>query len=1145
MRYTNRIEVGWTILLCLGILFCFGLAVCPVKAAIPTATLVGTVTDASGAVAPEVTVTVTHQGTGASRSLKSDSAGNFTFPLLPVGNYNLKAEKAGFQTFVQKDIVLQVDQNLTVPVVLQIGAVTQEVTVVGTTAGVDLLKSTVSEVVDSRRIVDLPLNGRDPLQLQSLMPGVNLDTNTVAHGQGQHEGLVVNGNRPASNYFLIDGVDAVDSYLAVAPTFPSPDALQEFSVQTSVFSAEYGRNAGALVNAVTKSGSNEVHGTLFEFLRNEKLNASDFFTNKANATKPPFKLNQYGGTIGGPIRKEKTFFFGYFQQTNRRKNNAVTIPNVLTAQERPDINPLGVADFNDICPGSGCPFDPVTGNPFPNNTIPANRFDPTALKFIKAVMPLPNSGHSFTFAAPYAGPNDKLDETQFIVRIDHAINEANRVFGRFYFNNDKSGGLGAGGNIPTQTIHKTFRNTNLALNWFHTFTPTLLNTATAGLNRLAHGRGPDQNQGWEDFGGPCNAFGCGRTDIKRQYQIDTAGSIHTWGDGTFGQNRTAIQFSDVLSWVKGKHALKFGADYRREGTNRFEDFLSDPLITFFNNVSGNTMSDILLGLPDHYRQDGEVRSELRHTSPNLFVLDNLKVLPNLTLDLGLRWEPFLPPVDNLNDQLCLDPTFTKRSSFYPTAPPGILFPGGPEGRGFGSGDPGCPRHLVPNRMANFSPRLGIVWDPFKKGKTAVRAGYGVFWDQFRLIGYNRFSTAEPFGLSRNIFSPGTVSNGFAPSLTGNSVFTNVGQINPYPFSIPRTPAQRAAFSPVFGGRWIAPALEDVLDPNFNLAYVQEFTFNIQQELLQHYTLGVGYIGNKATHLWDPREINPPIPLPLSVMSAGDQRTNSDARRRLSGIKCLDQNGNSVSCYGPFEMEDNGLWSDFHSLQITINRKFSHGLTFLGSYVWSKYIDIQSFGGEGNSGPRDPFNINSDKGLSDNDVSHRFVISYIWQVPKMTRFTGISSGLMNGWQFNGITTIQKGTPVTVLSGPDTSLTGIGKDHADVVPGQTVNAGKKFEASGIIYWFNPAAFQVAADGTFGNVARNTIRGPGIVNFDFAIFKDFQISERYGKVEFRNEYFNIFNHANFTNPNSTVSSGGAFGGIFGTRDPRFIQFALKWIF
>jgi Carboxypeptidase regulatory-like domain/TonB-dependent Receptor Plug Domain len=1136
----------WIACVLLSWMGCWGVLLSAAHAAVPTGTILGTVSDSSGAVIPAAAVTVTHESTGASRSMSTDSSGNFTFPLLSVGNYTLKVEKEGFQTFKQKEILLQVDKNLTIAVTLQLGEITQEVTVEGATAGVDLVKATISEVVDQRRIVDLPLNGRDPLQLQSLMPGVVLDNNNVSHGQGQHQGLVVNGNRPASNYYLMDGVDAIDGYLAVAPAFPAPDALQEFSVQTSVFSAEYGRNAGALVNAVVRAGSNEFHGTLFEFFRNTKLNANDFFANRAGRSKPAFNLNQYGGTFGGPIRKDKTFFFGYYQGTNRRKNNVLTVPNVLTARQRPDLNPSSVADFSEVCPGASCPRDPRTGQFFPNFIIPRDRVDPVAVKFVSRVMPLPNSGLSYVFNGPSAATNDKLDETQFIGRIDHTFSNADKFFGRYFYNYDEAGGLT--NNIPDVNFIKKFRNQNLGLNWTHTFSPVMLNTATFGFNRLWHLRGPDIDIGWSDFGGPCSAWGCGqRPPFNRQYVITIAGSLATGSNmGTFGQPRTTFQASDVLSWVKGKHTLKLGVDYRRESVNRFEDFLSEPTISFTNQFTGNGLSDFLLGLPATFRQDNLVESQLRHTSPNLFVSDNIKLQPNLTVDLGLRWEPYLPPVDNLNNQLCLDPTFTKRSKFYPTAPPGILFPGPPLGTSFGEGDAECPRQLFPNRWANFAPRFGVAWDPFSKGKTSIRAGYGVFWEQIRLIGYNRFSTAQPFALSRNITSPGNPSNNFAPSLSGDLIYTNSGQINPFPFITPRTPEQRANYYPAYKGRWVGPALESFFNPDWNQAYVQGFNLSIQQELWQNYAFTVAYVGNKATHLWTARELNPAIPLPLSVMSAAQQRANTDERRRFSSIRCLNQADQSIPCYGPLGLQDNPLWSNFHSLQISMNRKFSGGLTFLGSYVWSKYIDILSLGTEGNSGPRNPFNLIADKGLSDNDIAHRFVASYIWEVPKIRSLTGVSNVLVNGWQFNGITTIQSGSPFTVLSGRDASLTSIGKDTADYVPGQIpqLDSGRP-NGQLVDQYFNTAAFQSAADGTFGTTGRNTLRGPGIINFDFAVFKDFQVSERWGKIQFRNEYFNVFNNVNLLNPQNSLAAGSAFGRIVATRDPRFVQFALKWIF
>ena len=539
------------------------------------------------------------------------------------------------------------------------------------------------------------------------------------------------------------------------------------------------------------------------------------------------------------------------------------------------------------------------------------------------------------------------------------------------------------------------------------------------------------------------------------------------------------------------------------------------------------MADLLLGLPNYFELDNAVFSELRHKSADLYVTDNVKVKSNLTVDAGLRWEPFLPPVDNLNDQTCWDPTFTKKSTLFPTAPPGITFPG----------DPGCPRGLVPNRLKNFAPRLGLNWDPFKAGKTSVRAGFGIFWDQSRLIGYNRFSTAQPFDDSVQIQSPGSHNN-FAPDLTGNSVFTNTGTVYPYPFTIPRTAAERAAFSPQFGGNWPTNSLEVGLPPNFNEGYVEEWNFSIQQQLAGDYSLTASYVGNRGNHLWFSRNYNYAIYNPAETVL--QNQNTFTARQRLSNITC---GGPTANCYGSFEEEDNAGWSTYNALQVSLNKKFQHGLTFSTSYVYGKYLDVVSQGAEGQNGPRDPTNFGLSYGPSDNDVKHRFVASYIWQIPQMHGLHGAASGVLNHWELQGITIAQSGTPFTILSNTDTSLTGIGSDTAAPVSGVAPNVGHYSYSGSSLFFLNPSAYQNAPFGTYGVLGRNSFYGPKYVNFDFSLFKEFPISERAGKVQFRSEFFNLFNHPNFFNPNSTV--GSALGQITGAHDPRFIQFALKWLF
>jgi hypothetical protein len=1097
------------------------------RAAGPTGKIVGTVT-ASGAAVPGAKVSITNQDTNEVRSGTSDDSGNFTFPVLPVGNYTVKIESTGFQTYEQKNVILQVDQNITVSAELQVGATTQVVEVSGVQPTIDLVDATVSRVVGQQRIADPPLNGRDALQLQYIMPGVSYDNNNVSHGQGQHEGTVVNGNRPGSNYYLLDGVDSTDSYLSTAPVFPAPDALQEFDIQTSNFTAQYGRSSGGLVNVATRSGANKFHGGAFEFFRNTVLDAHNYF-DPAGAAKPSFKLNQFGGYLGGPIQKDKTFFFGYYQGTRQRKDETVTIGTVLTAPERPDLN-----NGTSVFPGA---IDPLTNLPFPGGVIPANRIDPTAVQFITKLLPLPNNTTGgYTFNAPIADNQDSLNENQFLARIDHNFGPSNLFFGHYFFNQDLSDGIGAGGgSLPSLPHQKYFRNQNVALDYTHTFSPNLINTAVFGFTRIAHHREPTKSIGWNSFGGPASTSAAG---TPSDLYTDINGSVNAGGDGAFVQNRQTFQYTDYVSLVKGRHTITFGGDVRKESTNRTEDFYTDPVFNFNGQYSGNSLSDLLLGLPSYYNLQTEVASRLRHTGLDAFVGDNFKVTQRVTIDAGIRWEPFLPPVDNLNDQICFDPTFTKQSSYYPTAPPGITFPGPPVGSGsLGKGDAGCPRSGVPNRYKNLAPRIGVNVAPFKDGKTSIRASFGIFWDQARLIAWNRFSTAQPFDESVIVNGPVVLQ----PSLTGNNIYANsAGVLNPYPFVIPRTAAARAAFSPSYGGNWPTAAGETVLSPNFNEGYTNQWNLSLDQEIARGYTLTISYIGNHGTHLFQSRENNyaPPSTYDPS-MTIAQNNSNLPARRRLSSIQCGTGVGAATaSCYGPMEILDPSLWSNYNSLQVSVNHRFEHGFSLLGSYVWGRYLDVVSYTAEGGNGPRDPLDYALSYGPSDNNVTHRFAGSYIYQFPRLASLHGIASTLINDWQNQGIVIAQTGQPYSINSSLDTAATGISGETADPT-GVSIKPANR----GVRSYFNTAAFENAAPGTFGQTGRNFLTGPSLVNVDFSLFKEFPIRE-YGKIQFRSEFFNLFNHANFYNPDNTVGDG-TFGRLQSARDPRIAQFALKYIF
>jgi hypothetical protein len=1103
-------------------------------AAGPTGKIVGAVTDSTGAAVSGAKISATNEGTNEVRNTISDGDGNYTFPILAVGKYTIKVEAQGFQAYQQKSIVLDVDQNITVNVKLNVGSSTETVSVTGDTGqGVDLADATISQVIDERRVVDLPLNGRDTLQLQYIMPGVSYDNNNVSHGQGQHEGVVVNGNRPGSNYYLLDGVDMTDAYLSTAPVFPSPDALQEFDIQTSNFTAQYGRSSGGLVNAASHAGTNAFHGGVFEFFRNTVLDTHNYF-DVAGEAKPSFKLNQFGGDLGGPIIKDKTFFFGYYQGTRQRKDETVTIGTILTAAENPNMTSDGSAQFP-----AGSINDPLTKAPFPNGLIPANRIDPTAKAMIGGVLNFtPNNGNGgYTYHSPEADNEDSLNEDQFLGRIDQSFGQNNSLFGRYFYNQDQSNGIGAGNiNLPHD---KYFRNQNVALNWNHNFTPTFINTALFGFTRVAHHRGTLASRGWETFG---SMPGTSRAGINSELYINVNGSYNNSGDGTFVQNRNTWQYTDFVSWVHGNHAITFGGDFRRESVNRVEDYFTDPDFSFngqYTATSGsptstNALADLLLGLPNYFNLQTEVFSDLRHNAADLYIQDNWKVNHKVTVDAGFRWEPFLPPVDNYNDQICFDPTFKTLSTFYPTAPPGFTFPGPPEGQGaLGKGDPGCPRSMVPNRWKNVSPRLGINYSPFPNNKTSIRAAIGVFWDQARLIAWNRYSTAQPF--DENEIINGVSSSNPAPSLTGTSIFTNTNTVNPFPFVIPRTAAQRASFSPSYGGQWPTSAEGTVLPPNFNEGYATQWNLTIDQEIAKNYVLTLSYIGNHGTHLFISRDINWAINYDPTV-SLTTNINNINQRRRFKD-DC--RPGVTGPCLGQTQEEANQGWSSYNALAVSLNHRYSNGFSLLASYVWAKYLDIISYGAEGGLGPRDPDNFRLNYGPSDNDVANRVTASYIYELPKWQAAHGILGGVINNWQNQGILDWQTGSPYSINSSNDTAATGIGGEFADFVPGQRVSPAHR----NIHSYFNTAAFQQAADGTYGNTSRNFLFGPSLVNMDFSLFKEFPIHEM-GRLQFRSEFFNFFNHPNFYNPDNTVGDG-TFGQITSARDGRIIQFALKYLF
>jgi len=1031
-------------------------------------TIFGTVTDASGAAAPQAAILITNAQTGVTRQVKAEADGNFIVSQLPVGTYDVSAELAGFKKFVEKGIALSVDENRRISIQLQVGNVGDSVQVTAEVAHVETRSGTLTEVVDSERITELPLNGRNVLQLQYLVAGAG---GTVTAGQEQNDSLAINGMRPNSNNYSLDGADNHDAYFNTPAVFPNPDALQEFSLQTNAFSADRGRNAGALMNAVTRSGTNAIHGTVYEFLRNEIFNARNFFS----VTTPPFRRNQYGGTVGGPIRKDRTFYFASWQGTRERSTPNALTPTVFTAAQR-------TGDFSTT---KTALKDPLGGT-FAGNIIPASRISPISQKFMEAFVPLPNlSNGLYTFAS-----NQSINDDQFVGKIDHVISDSNRLSGRLLFNKNDNNQSVNNITLPGFLALIKYRNWNIAITDTYVLSPKLVNTFTFGYNNIRRDQIPivPGNKSWTDFGA-----GFVRAADDPQVGFDTLVSGYFEPQARFPLHhyRKAIQFTEALNWMAGAHYVKIGGDVRINRLTLQENFQTDPMVTFTATNTGVAAADFLVGRPASFIQIAPDLNHPRNTEIGLYAQDDWKVSRNLTLNLGIRWDPFLPYSDT--DNKFAQIRFGQQSTRFANAPPGYVF----------AGDNGVSSSTMRTDYGNWGPRFGFAWAPFAKGRTSIRGGYGIFYSQARQQANNQVSNDQPFSIKLTATNP---KGGLV------SPYSDTG--NPFPFEPPSTQQQIAAY------KFITPLNVTQWDPDFRNAVIQQWNFTLQQQVFGSWVMQGAYVGSKGNHLFMQTELNPTV--------FGVTGTTADARRRY---------------YPTFTTVTDMLSaanSTYHAMQLTLNKHMSKGLTILASYTWAKSIDNAS--GDGAS-PSNPYNFSADKGPSANDIPHRLVASFIYRLPDLKGRNLLVREAFGGWTVNGIATAQSATPFSITSGKDNSGSAINADRADLIGDWHQDNSALTKNEWLNKFFNTAAFTSNKVGTFGNTGRNILRGPMRENLDFGLMKEFPLHER-TRLQFRAEGFNVFNHANFGNPNGNASAAN-FGRITTATTPRIMQLALKVLF
>jgi hypothetical protein len=1044
-------------------------------AADPTGTIAGNVSDPSGAAVVGARIVATNVDTGLTRETTTAADGGYVFPLLPVGFYSVETTAPGFERYEQRGIEVKTDQSSTVPIALRIGSPTQTVTVQSNAEMVQTQSGALSQVVTQQDIVELPLNGRNAAALVLLTPGTadthvsnfqacsdTIQSTTYPGG----ESVSANGARTDMVNYNLDGGSNEDPYTNVNNPFPNPDALEEFSVQTNSYSAEYGRGSGAIVNVVTRSGTNEFHGSAFDFIRNGDLNARNFFASQADQ----LKRNQFGGSLGGPIVKDKLFFFGSYQGTQSRD---VTYGNSATVPTAAELS----GDFSST---SRQLVNPFTGAPFPNNQIPTSDFAPASVKILSLLPPPTPTGVTY-----YSLP-DNEHENQFLTRADYDLTK-HRIYGRYFYSRYGKDPVIGSTNILTSNRGFDLFDQGAAVSDTYTISPKLLNSFIFSYNR---------NNGTVVSGAPFSLASLGipiASTTPPELAITVSGYFTISSGHPTKVNRHDYQVSDSVHWVVGSHQLAFGGEYLKEDVDLINTYRQNGSFTFSStNYSGNALSDFMLGYARRFIQGGGEFAARRANLGGLFIQDDYRATRNLVLNLGLRWDPFVPFSDELGRTECFRPGL--QSQRFPNAPTGYLF----------AGDPGCPAGGFKSSWGLVAPRFGFAYNVGGKGKTTIRGGWGIFYQPPFVEAFNNMVDSPPWSPQYQFIG---------------TPFMNPYQGTPNPF-----PAQFAPFIPPHDVAFPIPlSLAVSYQPNWHPSELMNWNFTVEHQLAKDVLMRIGYVASKGTHLAYNTDINAPLPSPDATAD------NEDARRPYQQFEQITQDSSNGN-------------SSYNSLQVELDKRFSHGVTLTANYTWSKSIDEVSYQTDlCGINIIDPYNIRAYRGVSDFNVPHRFVLNYLWQLPSPRQ--GISKAVLGGWQTSAIVTVQSGFPVNITSGGDYSysLPEIGNDQAELLSPWHYTQGST--ADKLAQWFTTSSFGPPAPNSFGNVGRNILIGPGTFNIDFAAHKLFTISER-TNLQFRAEFFNFLNHPQFNYPDPVLADS-TFGQITTARDPRVVQGALKLVF
>jgi len=1034
-----------------------------------TGTIHGTVTDPSGLAIPGARVTATMAERGVSRNVVSNVQGDYLLPSLPVGSYVLVIEAQGFKQFRRDGITLAAIQNVQVSASLELGNVSERVTVTANALLVDSRSSVVGTLVDGRRITELPINGRNVIALAAILPGAT-DIAAPQSFTGDRSGptISVSGSRTNQNLFLLDGAHYNALFRNTGINYPPPDALQEVKVLTNTYSAEYGRNSGSVFNVVTRSGTNEVHGSVWEFLRNDNLNARNFF---APSRIPQLIQNQVGAAGGGPIIKNRLFVFGAYEGLRIRPESLQASAFPLTEAERR-------GDFSATRTGIR---DPETMQPFAGNQIPLSRFDTVAGNvFRQNLMPFPNRPEGqlvTTFPTPQ-------DDNQVLSRIDYHAGR-NIIDGRHNYNLATDRGFEGQAPSYTPTQGRATTN-NITIGDTFLISPSLLHQARVSFNRFTVIRATSNTTHISQLGANFPLFGPPlppNLNIIGRVILGSTAPSDPW---TVNES---YQFSDSIQWTRSKHSLKGGFEFLKGRYYNLTIVRTMGVFDFNGQISGASAADFILGRPSSMSVATPVREQGgEQYSTYYFLQDDWKIHPRLTLNLGVRYElplPWFHPNDAWGTLHA-----GKQSRLIPTAPAGLVYPG----------DPDVPRGLIQTDKNNWAPRFGFAWDPFGKGRSAIRGAYGIFYETMNADIIQ--NDGQPFNYTFTIPQPFSLTD---PLRGQPPIPTTVDLVNP---------------------RFVGQQQISYPDPNMRTGYVQQFNLNVQHQLAHELAIQAGYVGKLGRKLMMVYSGNP------AVFGPGATLGNINQRRILQG-------------FGDNRVISTQANSYYNGLQVQVEKRHSRGFTIQGAYTWSRAMDMASaIATSINTAAPNVFDLSTQIGPSDFYAKHIGSASWIWDLPRFTTGPAALRFIGGGWSLNGLVTYRSGGPINVVTGQDNALSGTPLQRPNVI-GDHRLSGDRPRAEKVLAWFNRSAFAFPTQGAFGNVGRNALIGPSAKRANIGLFKNFVLPGREGlRLQFRSEFFNLFNNVNFNNPNAQLTAN-QMGRITAAGEARVIQFALKVLF